>query len=569
MNAPAINIPEDLEAFMRPAKTVMDVSRLGCLYPYPLSFMRSLLRRVMEQNWQITPVNMSLNDEGYGHAVYEVVTQRAVFSYVIFAKYLDPNRRSDRVIAEDWDMTVTLCEGRVDAERFAKLKANVPLQEKGRVDTSCFVLSRANKSVRSFEAVVTALAQGQQPNLDEMAKVGYLYRTTAVYGSGKFGMADWDKVKSRWPDFSSPFDAEMFSCWMIRHFSLYQANHVAASRAPDTAVEMDEGIQRYIGIGNATGLGMAPYLINHPLLINNWIEVRELALARVLSQGVADEKSCGYFECLALKAMQHLDEISTDNQEQNSLNAKARADLERALKWFRDRQISAWTDVTLYAGNHLGVEAQELINVLLLELYPEMITDLSSHLTVDEVYSLQANMRAGDLKTLIEKHYGWALDIDYSDPKTQGIFWYRSEEKMEPRLGHRFEEPGSSNEMLLGIGWYVCQSYESLCEFIEAYGADMNIARFVFKHPEHRYITRRMQTMAQTRYGEIRINAIDLDVLPIHLLRCKLSFFGVGKFDPRSRMWVRNTMFQGAPLVSDIGKNLGDTWCFPICPNAT
>jgi len=334
MNAPAINITEDLEAFMRPAKTVMDVSRLGCLYPYPLSFMR--------------------------------------FSYVIFAKYLDPNRRSDRVIAEDWDMTVTLCEGRVDAERFAKLKANVPLQEKGRVDTSCFVLSRANKSVRSFEAVVTALAQGQQPNLDEMAKVGYLYRTTAVYGSGKFGMADWDKVKSRWPDFSSPFDAEMFSCWMIRHFSLYQANHVAASRAPDTAVEMDEGIQRYIGIGNATGLGMAPYLINHPLLINNWIEVRELALARVLSQGVADEKSCGYFECLALKAMQHLDEISTDNHEQNSLNAKARADLERALKWFRDRQISAWTDVTLYAGNHLGVEAQELINVLLLELYPEM-----------------------------------------------------------------------------------------------------------------------------------------------------------------------------------------------------
>ncbi len=566
MNKPAIHNAADISAYMRPAATVMDVSRLGCLYPYPLSFMRSLLRQVMRQNWQITPANISLNDEGYGHAIYEIVTPRTVFSYVIFTKYLDPEHRSDRVIAEDWDMTVTLCEGRVDEDRLAALQANVPLQEKGRVDTRCFVLSRANKSVRNYEAVVTALSAGHQPDLDAMAKVGYLYRTTAVYGSGKFGMADWEKVKTRWPDFSSPFDAEMFSCWMIRHFSLFQADYVAANRAPKTAVKMDDKIKRYVGIGNATGLGMAPYLINHPLLINNWIEVRETALARVLAQAIPDDVSRGHFICLALKAKQHLGEIATDNEEQNKLNANAGADLERALAWFKGRDISAWTELAEYVWSNLGVEAQELINVLLLELYPDMIVDLKDTLSVDEVYSLQANMPASDLKQLIETHYGWSLNIDYSDPKTQGVFWYRSEEKMEPRLGQRFEEPGAENEMLLGIGWYVCECYASLCKFIETHGPDINTARFVFAHPEHRYITRRMQTMAKTRYGEIRVNAIDLEVLPIHLLRCKLSFFGVGKFDPRSRMWVRNTMFQGAPLVSDIGTDIGDTWCFPIRP---
>ena len=566
MNKPAIHNAADISAYMRPAATVMDVSRLGCLYPYPLSFMRSLLRQVMRQNWQITPANISLNDEGYGHAIYEIVTPRTVFSYVIFTKYLDPEHRSDRVIAEDWDMTVTLCEGRVDEDRLAALQANVPLQEKGRVDTRCFVLSRANKSVRNYEAVVTALSAGHQPDLDAMAKVGYLYRTTAVYGSGKFGMADWEKVKTRWPDFSSPFDAEMFSCWMIRHFSLFQADYVAANRAPKTAVKMDDKIKRYVGIGNATGLGMAPYLINHPLLINNWIEVRETALARVLAQAIPDDVSRGHFICLALKAKQHLGEIATDNEEQNKLNANAGADLERALAWFKGRDISAWTELAEYVWSNLGVEAQELINVLLLELYPDMIVDLKDTLSVDEVYSLQANMPASDLKQLIETHYGWSLNIDYSDPKTQGVFWYRSEEKMEPRLGQRFEEPGAENEMLWGIGWYVCECYASLCKFIETHGPDINTARFVFAHPEHRYITRRMQTMAKTRYGEIRVNAIDLEVLPIHLLRCKLSFFGVGKFDPRSRMWVRNTMFQGAPLVSDIGTDIGDTWCFPIRP---
>lgn len=559
---------DNISGLMRPVETVMDISRLGCLYPYPLSFMRSLLRRVITQNWKITPVKMSLCSEGYGHAVYEIETPRALFSYVIFAKNLDVVDRSDRVIAQDWDMTVTLCEGEVDEHRLKILRANVPLQEKGRVDASCFVLSRANKSVRNFEAVVSRLAAGQQPNLDDMAKVGYLYRTTAVYGSGKFGMADWNKVKVSWPDFSSPFDAEMFSCWMIRHFSLLQADHVAASLAPETAVKMDENIKRYVGIGNATGLGMAPYLINHPLLINSWIEVRETALATVLAAGVPDETSRGHFVCFAMKAMQHLDEITTDNPDQNTLNANARADLDVALRWFMGRSVSAWSEVTAYAEAHLGVEAQELINVLLLELYPELIHDLESRLAVDEIYSLNANMRTDDLKSLIEAHYDWALAIDYSDPITQGIFWYRSEEKMEPRLGRRFEEDGAGNEMLLGIGWYVSKCYDSLSEFINSHGPDTNTARFVFHKPEHRYITRRMQTMAKTRYGEIRINAIDLEVLPIQLLRCKLSFFGVGKFDPRSRMWVRNTMFQGAPLLTDIGTDIGDSWCFPIRPQA-
>ncbi len=552
---------------MRPAHIVMDVERLGSLYPYPLSFMRSLLRRVMREKWQITPAIFDLCDEGYGTAVYEVVTPNALFSYVIFAKELDAAARSDRVIAQDWDMTVTLCEGRVDEARLAELKANVPLQENGRVDASCFVLSRANKSVRNFEAVVSALSQGRQPDLDAMARVGYLYRTTAVYGSGKFGMANWKKVKTRWADFASPFFAEMFSCWMIRHFSLVQVDHVAAKRNPETSVKMDERIKRYVGIGNATGLGMAPYLINHPRLINNWIWVRETALARVVTDGAVDDVSRGNFDCFALKAMQHLDEISTDNEEQNRLNANARADLERLMSWFKKTKITSWRDVACFAQDNLTIEAQELINALLLELHPDLIMDLEDSLSVNEVYSLEGGMRAGDLKALIETHYDWALQIDFSDPKRQDMFWYRSEEKMEPRLGRRFEEPGAGSEMLLGIGWYVRECYNELCAYVEANGPDMMTARFAFEYPEHRYITRRMQTMAKTRYGEIRINAIDAEVLPIQLLRCKLSFFGVGKFDPRSRMWVRNTMFQGAPLVSDIGGDFGDTWCFPIRPS--
>jgi len=180
----------DADLTLRPANVVMDLDRLGTFYPYPLSFMRSLIRRLMREKWDIRPAIFDLTPEGYGDVVYEITTPNAVFSYVIFSKYLDPDKRSDRVIAEDWDMTVTLCEGTVDKARLAFLRKNVPLQEMGRVDSKCFVLSRANKSVRNYEYVVEALSKGKQPDLDIMAKVGYLYRTTAVYGSGKFGMAN-------------------------------------------------------------------------------------------------------------------------------------------------------------------------------------------------------------------------------------------------------------------------------------------------------------------------------------------------------------------------------------------
>ena len=567
MLEPKQHISSDADLIFRPANVVMDLNRLGTLYPYPLSFMRCLMRRIMREEWRIIPKIFDLDKDGYGDVVYEVTTPHYTYSYVIFSKFLDPDKRSDRVIAEDWDMTVTLCHGSVDKERLDFLRANVPLQEMGRVDPNCFVLSRANKSVRNYNYVIEALAKGDQPDLDAMAKVGYLYRTTAVYGSGKFGMADWEKVKTKYTDFASPFAAEMFSCFLIRHFSLEQADWVAKHRSPKTAIPMDNAIKRYVGIGNATGLGMAPYLINHPLLIANWIEVRETALARILASGEPTTEKRGHFECYILKAMQHLDEISTDNTEQNAINARARDEIEKCLSWCReaDTQISDWSVLTDYAAENFGIETQELINALLCELYPELIYDLEDKLNITERYEMTPHMKISELKRLIERDYDWALAYDFEDRSSLATFWYRSEEKQEPRLGKRFEEPGADKEMMMCIARDVSQCYQDLGSFEDNEG-DKSIAHFAFSHPEHRYIIRRIQTMSKTRYGDIRSNLLDEDVLPIHLLRCKLSFFGVSKFDPRSKMWVRNTMFQGAPLVSDIGDDVGDHWCFPIRP---
>jgi hypothetical protein len=66
-----------------------------------------------------------------------------------------------------------------------RLRNEVPRQEVGRLSYKELTLSRANKSVRVFNHVVECLSSGNQPDLKLLEKVGYLYRTTAAYGSGK------------------------------------------------------------------------------------------------------------------------------------------------------------------------------------------------------------------------------------------------------------------------------------------------------------------------------------------------------------------------------------------------
>lgn len=552
---------------LRPPEVVMDLERLGRFYPYRLSFMRMLVRRMMTADWQIKRTMLDLDDDGYGEAVYELTASDAKFSFVIFSRFLDPSRRSDRVIAEEWDMTAVFCAGTVDRARIDALKRTVPLQERGRFDSACLVLTRANKSVRNFEHVVESLASGEQPSLSKLAGVGYLYRTTAVYGSGKFGMADWEKVRTHYPQFARPFSAEMFTCFMIRQFSLDQAEYLAERRSPDNAVPLNNAIKRYMGIGNATGLGMAPYLINHPLLIDRWIEVREIALARVLDLSQPTDEKFVRLSALMQKAIQHLSEIATDNQAQNKINETTMQEAVRLHRWLEEMRASlkSWRQFVDYFSCSTSIETQELMNTLLIEIHPEHLDDLEDSMCVTERYEMDPAMPAKQLREIIESKYAWALAMDFGSEGAKGVFWYRSEEKMEPRLGVRDTDAGAERELMVGIAHSVRQCYDALCAAL-INNDGWSVAEFVIEHPKYRQIVRRVQTLAESSYGDIQANLLDADVKPIHLLRCKLSFFGVSKFDPKSRLWVRNTMFQGAPVVSDIGETFEDDWCFPTVP---
>lgn len=130
----------------------------------------------------------------------------------------------------------------------------------------------------------------------------------------------------------------------------------------------------------------------------------------------------------------------------------------------------------------------------------------------------------------------------------------------------RSEEPGAEKEMQLGIARNIQRCHRALLAHLRAQPQALT-AHFLIAQPGFKGTVRRLQGMAQSAYGEIRANLLASDMLPIHLLRCKLAFFGAGKFDPKSSRWVRITLFQGAPLVSEIGQPFDDDWNFAVMPH--
>jgi len=160
----------------------------------------------------------------------------------------------------------------------------------------------------------------------------------------------------------------------------------------------------------------------------------------------------------------------------------------------------------------------------------------------------------------IENNYKWALDIDFSKKENSHLFWYISEEKLEPRLGERFNEKGSELEQPLGIGKMTQELYDFLTKHKETH--NYNVGKFLIHHPQFRGIIRRIQTLTNYKYGEVNDNILAKNTMPINMLRFKLSFFGASRYDPKSDRWLRVSFFAGAPYYSDLNSENAENWGF-------
>ena len=534
---------------LRPPEDVMRLRRMGAAFPTRLSFLRTLMRALAADHVQVQRPIWDMDAAGFGHAVYTLRFGGYDYALVAVSSELAPQMRTDRVIASAWDTSYVLYDGIPDASEISRIIAMAPQQEAARFTARDLVLSRANKSVRLFDHVVAALRAGEQPDPEKIRKTGYLMRTTAVYGNGKFGIADRACIADR-PGMGGPFMAEMLTVWLIRGFTHDLAEHVGGAR-------LSRAAKRQLGIGNATGLGMAPFLVNHPLLLDAWMQVRETALARVRAIPSLETEQIETIYRLVARTAQHLVEWNVpDPIAALRIETMRREWPEFAATLTPDALMAATPiDQIITSSARWSVDTQELDAALELEPFGELIDGLTECMATPFIPELDPAMACADLRAFIDRDWTWACAIDYDQPDDCAQFWYVSEENLEPRLGHRQTEPGAELETPLDIGRQVKASAADLA-------LDGPVGQFLADYPQHRAAVRRVQTLARHPYAEIRDNLIGVDCLPIDLLRCKLAFFGAAKFDPKSDRWTRITLAQGAPLFDELEN--ADDWWLPV-----
>tara|TARA_B100002051_G_scaffold276049_1_gene322312 strand:- start:1131 stop:2789 length:1659 start_codon:yes stop_codon:yes gene_type:complete len=548
-----------MEVKLRSPKEIMKLSRLGCFHQSKLSFLRSFLEEF--KDWKYSRDLFDLNKDGFGKAIYSFSKNNRTYSLVCFANKLQDEERSDRVIATKWDAAFALHDGiptKLDIER---LYQNVPKQEVGRLSYKELTLSRANRSVRLFNKVIESLSNGIQPDIKLLAKVGYLYRTTAVYGSGKFGLADRFRIKNR-PEIKGPFRLEMMLVYLVRQFTFDQINHIAKHKNPKKFVKLDATIAKGIGIGNSTGLGMAPFIVNHPTLLNNWVYSRECVLKDI--REIEDIKTSQFnifFNCLK-KSIKNVENWNTDNDFQKNKITQLLNDLNKSINFFINLNINQkylFNIIYKWAEKNVGEECLEYLVSIFMEPFDDIVNKYKDKMSSDEdkFFTIPTNRNIYELRNILENNYSDILNLDFSKKENNYNFWFISKNKEEPRLGNRFEVNGAELEQPLAIARDIKKLYQK----VQSIKKNLSVAEFLIENDHLRHVVRRAFIIEKFPYSEILDNTIGEKLMPIDMLRLKLSFFGAIKFDPRSDKWLRICMFQGAPLPDEL-KNFDDKWVY-------
>ena len=545
---------------LRDPNLIMKLSRLGSFHQSRLSFLRSFLDEF--KDWEYTRDLFNLDSGGYGVAIYSFKKNKRVYSLVCFANKIDDNDRSDRVIATKWDAAFTLHDGVPSKKDVERLKNEVPRQEVGRLSYKELTLSRANKSIRVFNHVVENLSKGIQPDLNLLEKVGYLYRTTAVYGSGKFGLADRFRIKNR-AEINGPFRLEMMLVYLVRQFTFDQVNHVAKHKDPKNAVNLDPKICRNLGIGNSTGLGMAPFIVNHPTLLNNWILSREIALKKIREIENVKSKDKDLFKKCVKDSLKNITSWNSESEFQikkiNSLLINVKKFLEFLENQLDFTSAYPFNQIYLWLEKETCEETIEYIVSMMMEPFDEIVQPLIKNMSSDEerYFRIPTERTVLELKNILKQRYPDILKIDFEDKSNLRNFWFISKNKEEPRYADRFEEEGAELEQPLAIA----RDIKKLNDQLNSCNDDLTIDKFLINNSDLRHVVRRAFIIEKFPYAEIQDNTISANVVPIDMLRLKLSFFGALKFDPRSDKWLRICMFQGAPLPNEL-KDYNQHWVY-------
>ncbi|MET3206011.1 hypothetical protein [Arthrobacter sp. UYEF13] len=573
MSTPALTkgIEMTTESVLRPSNTVMDPVDMGGARASRHSFIRSMIRRAVRAGWQIERTYFDVDAQGRGDAIYEVRAESHLWSFVAFSQRLSESERTDRVIAKAWDITAALVEGSVDADRLARMRAQVPLQEAGRAEQGSLIWTRANRSERFFEYVADRLADGEQPESEKFGGSPYIIRSTAFYSNGKCGLADYEGFEDGHP-LAVPYRAHMVTAWLMREFSYDLVEACAAARNP-RAARLSGPWRRYLGMGNATGLGMVPYAINHPEVINAWALLREIPLASVIARTVAPtEATVQRVMDLLSESIDYLAEQADIQSAPFAAGPELAVQLEELLG-----ELRSWATTGRFTGketSHIWKELHDaaalrgpgcrgMVASVLTELSDDLDEKVEALLRCDESRRIAPGDTCARLARGIDDEYSWTGAFDFSTPTAQQHFWFSSVDNEEPRRARLGADPGENVQHPVDIARAVAKLRADLAGTDE----EMSVGEFLLSHPWHRATVARVQNVGKLTYGEVRDNLLDAEFLPLNLQRFQLAVYGMENYTPQSTDWLRVTLMAGAPRIADLASgDADDSWMFTLRP---
>ncbi|MFB6234674.1 MAG: hypothetical protein ABEH81_05395 [Halopenitus sp.] len=549
---------------LRDPSELMQPERLGALKQTRLSFARLLIRKMVRERWEIDLLEMDVDGDGNGRAVYSIETPTHRFTFAVQSRKSNDAADTDRIIADTWDMETFLSEGTASEEFIESQFEELPKVREGRATPDVLIWSRANRSSRFFDHIVDSLTEGHQPDIEYLSQGGYLTRSSGYYGNGLNGTKVFAALDDDHP-LKRPFMAQMLAVYMLRVFGYDLADAMAEARNPD-AVTLSNDIKRYLGTGNSSGVGIILYLINHPQFVNSWIRAREVALARAKNTDPTDADVERFRELVA-NAAAWFDEDESDTERFFLGKDRIAEGLTETIEQVDALQSEGgndglWTRLSEWADATLEPEIQEVLHALLIDVHHEVTRGLEDSLTTAETSDVKPEMSVAELTSLVTSSYQWALDFDLSRPGAQHYLWYRSIESEEPRIGVREEHEYEEYELSADVVRQVQELHEALQA---TPGAD-SVAEFLFDHPEHREIVERVQTVHNLPYSEIRANPLDEEFVPLTYISCLKAIWGIQKAHPKSIGWVRGTFFQGAPIREELREGAESYWAYPTRP---
>jgi hypothetical protein len=553
----------------RDPRILMQPERLAALQPSRLSASRALLVRAIRERWAITRLEWRIDAKSHGTALYRIETPGGVFDFPVYSFEYRSEGRTGRIIGRAWDMMGALLEGPATPLEIEQTGRELPKLYRGRATPRTLVWCRANRSSRAFNHTVDALANGRQPELAELAQVGYLMRNTGLDGNGTFGTRSFRALETDHV-LAPPLAAQMLCAYMMRVFAIDLVHHLARAASP-AAVELDLRLQRFIGVGNGSALGLILFVNNHPHLIDRWLDARETAI--VAARSITDEGVEPALRRLSMLVGRAQVFRAQDRMEYEAFapSDAIAEELRRVQRMIGDMQAHAnGLRASLYPLDALCAaiepsvhpETFETLLSLMIELVPEVADALITTLAVDEEFTTKPAMPASALREILHTEYGWAFDMDLASLASRRYVWYKSENAEEPRRG-----PWEEVEWAFNLGLDLPRQVQELDAVLAAVPADASVARVLLAYPGLREFVARVQTLAGLRYHSPHMNIMGEGFVPVHIVRMmNVGLHGIDKTRDFLGRNLRGVLFHGAPTPADLIAGADPDWFYPAEP---